>query len=221
VIDFVWSYRQPPTNYTMTTSTQRDRTRALLQAHGILRLTDLTAQGIHAPALARMVQAGEITRPARGLYELADAPVSLNHSLAEIAVRVPKAVICLVSAAAFHEITLQSPRSVWIAIGESDRKPKIAHVATRVLHFGAAALSRGVETIVIDGVAVPIFSPAKTVVDCFRYRRLVGLDVAFETLRLAVRSKKATPNEIVHLAQALRIWSVLRPYLESVVADDG
>lgn len=204
----------------MAQLTQRDRTIDLLRHNGIMRLTDLRAHGIHAPTLSRMVEEGEIARPARGLYELTDAEVSLSHSLAEIAVQVPKAVICLISALVYHEITLQSPRSIWLAIGESDRKPKITHVTTHILHFGQVALRTGVQTVRIDGVAVKIFSPAKTVVDCFRYRRVAGLDVALEALRMVLRSKKATPDEIVQLAKALRIWSVLRPYLESVVADD-
>jgi predicted transcriptional regulator of viral defense system len=207
-------------NCIMADATQRDRTRALLRTHGIMRLTDLKAHGIHAPALSRMVEEGEIARPARGLYELADAEVSLGHSLAEVAVRAPKAVICLISALAYHEVTLQSPKSIWLAIGESDRKPKITHVTTRILHFGEAALRMGVDTVQIDGVSVKMFSPAKSVVDCFRYRRIVGLDVALEALRMTLRSRKATPDEIVRFAKALRIWSVLRPYLESVVADD-
>lgn len=202
-------------------TTQRNRTRTLLRQKGIMRLMELKAHGIHAPALARMVEAGEIARPARGLYELADAEVGLQHSLAEIAVRVPKGIICLISALQLHEITLQSPRSIWIAIGEHDRKPRITHVAVRVLHFGEAALTTGVETHRIDGVDVKVFSAAKSVVDCFRYRRIVGLDVALEALRLALRAKKVTPDEIVALAKALRIWTVLRPYLESVVADDA
>jgi len=204
----------------MAQITQRDRTIDLLRHNGIMRLTDLRAHGIHAPTLSRMVEEGEIARRGRGLYELTDAEITLSHSLAEIAVRVPKGIICLNSALAYHEITLQSPKSIWIAIGEKDRKPRIDHIAVRVLHFGDAALRSGVQTVRIDGVAVKIFSPAKTVVDCFRYRRIVGLDVALEALRLALRSRKATPDDIVRFAKALRIWSVLRPYLESVVADD-
>lgn len=204
----------------MAQITQRDRTIDLLRHNGIMRLTDLRAHGIHAPTLSRMVEEGEIARRGRGLYELTDAEITLSHSLAEIAVRVPKGIICLISALAYHEITLQSPKSIWLAIGEKDRKPRIDHLAVRVLHFGDAALKSGVQTVRIDGVAVKIFSPAKTVVDCFRYRRIVGLDVALEALRLALRSRKATPDEIVRFAKALRIWSVLRPYLESVVADD-
>jgi predicted transcriptional regulator of viral defense system len=204
----------------MAQITQRDRTIDLLRHNGIMRLTDLRAHGIHAPTLSRMVEEGEIARRGRGLYELTDAEITLSHSLAEIAVRVPKGIICLVSALAYHEITLQSPKSIWLAIGEKDRKPRIDHLSVRVLHFGDAALRSGVQTVKIDGVAVKIFSPAKTVVDCFRYRRIVGLDVALEALRLALRSRKATPDDIVRFAKALRIWSVLRPYLESVVADD-
>ena len=204
----------------MAQITQRDRTIDLLRHNGIMRLTDLRAHGIHAPTLSRMVEEGEIARRGRGLYELTDAEITLSHSLAEIAVRVPKGIICLISALAYHEITLQSPKSIWLAIGEKDRKPRIDHLAVRVLHFGDAALKSGVQTVRIDGVAVKIFSPAKTVVDCFRYRRIVGLDVALEALRLALRSRKATPDDIVRFARALRIWSVLRPYLESVVADD-
>jgi predicted transcriptional regulator of viral defense system len=205
----------------MAQTTQRDRTIDLLRHNGIMRLTDLRAHGIHAPTLSRMVEEGEIARRGRGLYELADAEITLSHSLAEIAVRVPKGIICLISALAYHEITLQSPKSIWLAIGEKDRKPRIDHLAVRVLHFGDAALKSGVQTVRIDGVPVKIFSPAKTVVDCFRYRRIVGLDVALEALRLALRSRKATPDDIVRFAKALRIWSVLRPYLESVVADDA
>ena len=204
----------------MAQITQRDRTIDLLRHNGIMRLTDLRAHGIHAPTLSRMVEEGEIARRGRGLYELTDAEITLSHSLAEIAVRVPKGIICLISALAYHEITLQSPKSIWLAIGEKDRKPRIDHLAVRVLHFGDAALKSGVQTVRIDGVVVKIFSPAKTVVDCFRYRRIVGLDVALEALRLALRSRKAMPDEIVRFAKALRIWSVLRPYLESVAADD-
>ncbi len=201
--------------------TQRSRAVGLLRRRGIMRLTELRARGIHPPTLSRLVEEGEVVRPGRGLYELADAEVSLGHSLAEVAVRVPKGVICLVSALHYHEITLQNPRSVWVAIGEHVHKPKVPHLAVRFLHFGDTALAAGVETVVIDGVKVRMFSAAKSVVDCFRYRRIVGLDVALEALRLALRSKKATPDQIAKLAKALRIWTVIRPYLESVAADDA
>ncbi len=205
---------------TETAPTQRTRAVDLLRQRGIMRLNELRARGIHPPTLSRLVDEGEVVRPGRGLYELADAEVTLSHSLAEVAVRVPKGIICLVSALHYHEITLQNPRSIWVAIGEHVHKPKVDNLSVRFLHFGDAAFGHGVETVMIDGVKVRIFSAAKTVVDCFRYRRIVGLDVALEALRLALRAKKATPDQIAKLAKSLRIWSVIRPYLESVVADD-
>ena len=207
--------------WNMTATTQRDRTLELLRHRSLMRLSDLKRHGIHTQTLSRLVEEGSIARRGRGLYELADADVTLAHSLAEIALRVPSGVICLISAAQYHEITLQAPRSIWVAIGGSDHKPKVTHLPVRFLHFGDAALRTGVQTVTIDGVKVKIFSPAKTVVDCFRYRRIAGLDVALETLRLALRSRKAKPDDIAHLAKQLRIWTVIRPYLESVMADDA
>jgi predicted transcriptional regulator of viral defense system len=199
---------------------QKDRARHLLESHGIMRLSELKARGIHPPTLSRLVEEGTVVRTSRGLYELADADLDIAHSLAEMAKRVPKGVICLISALQFHEITLQNPRSIWMAIGEKDRKPNVTHVAARFVRFGTKALTLGVETRVIDSVPVRVFDPAKTVVDCFRYRRSVGTDVALEALRMALRSRKARPAKIAEYAQRLRIWSVVRPYLESVAADE-
>jgi predicted transcriptional regulator of viral defense system len=203
-----------------TSATQRTRALTLLKKQGIMRQSDLKAKGIHGITLARLVEDGSITRTGRGLYELTDAEVSLTHSLAEIAARVPGGVICLLSALQYHEITLQNPRSVWMAIGEKDRKPKVTHLPVRFLRFGEKALKLGVSTISIDGVPVQIFTPTKSVIDCFRYRRLVGLDVALEALRMVLRARKATPDAIASMAKKLRIWTVIAPYLESVVADD-
>jgi predicted transcriptional regulator of viral defense system len=186
-----------------------------------MRLSELKAHGVHPPTLSRMVEEGSVVRTSRGVYELADAETDIAHSLAEMAKRVPKGVICLVSALQFHEITLQAPRSIWVAIGEKDRKPNVTHLATRFVRFGPKALTLGVETHTIDSVPVRIFNPAKTVVDCFRYRRTVGMDVALEALRMALRSHKARPAKIAEYAQKLRIWSVMRPYLESMAADEG
>jgi predicted transcriptional regulator of viral defense system len=200
---------------------QRQTALELLEHHGIMRLSELVAHGIHPPTLARLVEEGVVLRPSRGLYECADAEIDLAHDLAEMAKRVPRGVICLISALQFHEITLQMPRSIWVAIGEKDRKPRIAHPPARFVRFGTHALASGVEPHIIDCVPVRIFDPAKTVVDCFRYRDTVGLDVALESLRMALRSRKATPDAIADYARDLRIWSVLRPYLESAVADEG
>ena len=201
-----------------TSAPQRERALALLKKQGVMRHSALRAKGIYATTLARLVEDGSITRTARGLYELPNSSISLAHSLAEIAALVPNGVVCLISALQYHEITLQNPRSVWVAIGEKDRKPKIAHLPVRFVRFGKKALAIGVKAAAIDRVPVRIFTPAKTVVDCFRYRSTVGLDVALEALRMALRERKATPDSIADIAKKLRIWTVLAPYLESVVA---
>ncbi len=202
-------------------ATQRDLAVSLIERHGIMRLSDLKCRGINPATLARLVEEGVLNRPSRGLYELVEADIEAAHSLAEVATRVPKGVICLISALQFHEITLQLPRSVWIAIGSKNRKPAIDNPPIRVVRFGEKALTYGVEIHGIDSVPVRIFDPAKSIVDCFRFRSIVGLDVALEALRMGWRSRKAKPDDIVRYAQQLRIWSVVRPYLESVVADEG
>ena len=200
-------------------TTQREQTLDLLQRHGVMRLSELRVHGIHPPTLSRLVEEGLVVRSSRGLYQLTDAEFEFHSGLAEMAKRVPKGVICLISALQYHEITLQEPRMVWMAIGEKDRKPKIDYPPARFVRFGAKALSAGVQLHRIQGVPVKIFDPAKTVVDCFRYRNTIGLDVALEGLRMALRSKKATPDAIAGYAGELRVWSVVRPYLESMAAD--
>jgi len=202
-----------------TTTSQKHRAVALLKTHGPMRGIELSNAGIHPETLARMLKDQTLTRVTRGLYQLADAEVTAPHNLAEVAKLVPKGVICLVSALQFHELTLQMPSRVWLAIGSRARKPRFDYPPTRVVRFGPQALSLGVQTHTVDGVSVPIFDPAKTVVDCFRFRQHVGLDVAIEGLHSVVRSGKAKPAQIVDYARDTRIWSVLRPYLETVVAD--
>lgn len=202
-------------------TTQRNRVITLLRRHGTMRLSELKAHGVHATTLSRLVEEGTLYRPSRGLYELAGVELDLSHSLAQVAKRVPRGVIALMSALQLHDITQQLPRSVWIAIGSKERKPLLEYPPVRIVRFGENALSTGIETHVIDSVPVRVFDPAKSIVDCFRFRSTVGLDVALEALRMGWRSRKATADEIAEYAHNLRIWSVVRPYLETVVADEG
>ena len=203
----------------ITKISQRDRVVELLKERGAMRRIELSDAGVHPETLARLLEEEILTRVTRGLYQLTDADITAPHDLAEVAKLVPKGVICLISALQFHELTLQMPSRVWLAIGPKARKPKIEYPPTRVVRFGMQALSLGVQTHTIDGVPVPIFDPAKTVVDCFRFRKYIGFDVALEGLHNVIRSGKVKPVEIVRYARATRIWSVLRPYLETVVAD--
>jgi len=198
---------------------QRQRTLALLQERGLTRLRELAAAGVAEETVARLVRAGEIVRLARGLYQLPDADLQAEHSFAEAAKLVPKGVICLISALQFHRLTVQLPPFIWMAIDRTTRKPALKSPPVRFVRFSGMALTLGVEEHVIEGVKVRIYDPAKTVVDCFRYRNKIGSDVALEGLREAIRQKRARPDDIARYAKACRAWTVVKPYLEAVLAD--
>ena len=201
------------------TRSQRDIARDLLAAHGILRLAELRDAGVTAATVSRMEKDGEVIRLVRGLYQLPDAELDANHSLAEAAKRFPKGVICLVSALAFHGLTDQLPKQVWMAIGRNDWTPKRSDMPLRVLRFSDDLLADSVETHVIEGVSVKVFGVAKTVADGFRHRGKIGLPVALEGLQEALRQRKATPAEIARAAETGRVGTVIRPYLEALTAN--
>ena len=206
-------------NGSLAGPSQRERLLALLGRRGMLRLSEILAGDITAATASRLVREGVISRLGRGLYQLPDAPLDANHALAEVAKRTPKAVIALTSALAFHDITDQMPRRVWIAIGQKDWAPRDTYPPIRVVRFADRLLQDGVEIHTIEGVAVPVFGVAKTLADSFRHRRAVGLDVAVHALREALRKRKATPAEIADQAAKGGSWTVLRPYLETFAAD--
>lgn len=199
--------------------TQRDLARKLLKVQGIVRLSEFRAAGITGATITRMLNDGEVTRLTRGLYQLPDAPLDANHSLAEAAKRVPKGVICLVSALAFHGLTDQLPRAVWMAIGTKDWAPKACATPIQVVRFTDALLTDDVITERIEGVAVKVFGVAKTIADCFRHRRTVGQSVALEGLQEALRQRKTTPAEIARHAERGGVSTVIRPYLEALTAN--
>jgi predicted transcriptional regulator of viral defense system len=163
-----------------------------------------------------MAAAGVMTRLARGLYQLPNTRIDANHTLAEAAKLVPKGVICLTSALAFHGLTDQIPARVWIAIGPKDWKPRLEYPPMRFVHFPIKQLQAGIKRHFIEGVSVPVFSACKTVVDLFRCRRTVGINVAIEGLREALRQRKATPSEIARQAADSRIWKIMEPYMSAL-----
>jgi predicted transcriptional regulator of viral defense system len=199
--------------------TQRQQARKLLAKRGIARLNELCAAGITAATVTRMERDGEIARLSRGLYQLAGAPLHAQHSLAEAAKRVPKGVVCLVSALTYHGLTDQLPRRVWLAIGNKDWQPKTDRPPLRIVRFTQPLLADGVETHTIEGVPVKVFGVAKTIADSFRHRRTIGLSVALEGLQEALRQRKATPSEIARHAERGGVVSVVRPYLEALTAN--
>ncbi len=200
-------------------STQRDHALALLKRHGMARLAELRTAGITATTVSRMERAGDVVRLARGLYQLADATLDPQQSLAEAARLVPRGVICLVSALALHGLTDQMPPKVWLAIGRKDWRPRVTYPPLRIARFPDDELRRGVERKKVAGTIVPVFGVAKTVADLFRYRRTVGELIAVEGLRQALRQRKATPAQIAREARAANVWRTMQPYLTALTSD--
>ena len=193
-----------------------ERTMQYVRRKGIVRPRDLEALGIPREYLLRLHRQGKLSRTGRGIYTLPDAAVTERHSYAEVAKRVPEAVLCLLSALVFHEITTQSPASVWIALGKGARKPAILSPSLRVVRLTEPSLSEGVERHKVEGVPVRVYSAAKTVADCFKFRNKIGLDVAIEALKDSLRQKKATINDIYRYAKICRVSNVIRPYMEAL-----
>lgn len=189
---------------------------SLAREHGLLRSSMLGSHSIPRVTLTRAVRGGLMERLSRGVYGLPDRPVSAHTTLAEAARRVPRGVVCLLSALTFHELTTQAPFEVWLALDNKARPPRLDYPPLRLMRFSGPALTEGVETHVIDGVPVHITSVAKTVADCFKYRNKIGLDVALEALRDAWYNRRTTSDEIWHYAKIDRVANVMRPYLESL-----
>ncbi|CAN5471361.1 type IV toxin-antitoxin system AbiEi family antitoxin domain-containing protein [soil metagenome] len=194
----------------------KDRVLKLVRQRGVLRARDLDVSGIPRAYLQRMVAEGTLANPERGIYVLADAEPNLHQSLIEACARVPHGVVCLLSALQYHGLTTQAPFEVWMAIGGSARRPAVDHPPLRVVRFSGEALTSGVQEPVIDGVRVRVYSPAKTVADCFKYRHKIGLDVAMDALRDCWRKRRATMDDLHRAAVVCRVARVIRPYLESL-----
>ena len=198
---------------------QRTKALSLLQRRGMVRLSEFLTLGVTAATVSRLEREGAVVRLARGLYQRPDASVDANHTLAEASKLVPKGVICLASALAFHELTDQLPTKVWMAIGPKDWRPRFPYPPVRFARFPETQLRSDVEHHRIDGVRVPIFGVAKTITDLFRYRRTVGINLALEGLREALRNRKATPAEIAKRAVKSGVWKTMEPYMNALSAD--
>ena len=189
-----------------------------LGARSFFRPCDAAAVGVDARALRRLVGGGSVERVARGLYRVAAAEPTEHYTLAAVCARVPDAIVCLLSALSVHELTTQLPWQEWIAIPHKARTPRLRELPVRVVRFSGAALRYGVVNTTFEGVPVRITSPARTVVDCFRFRRLVGKDVAIEALRDAVRDGKASVDQIWRAADVCRAKSLVGPVLDALTA---
>jgi predicted transcriptional regulator of viral defense system len=195
-----------------------DTVMQLARVQGLLRTQDLAARGLPTVVLTRLVAAGRLERVARGVYALAGQAVGEHRSLAEVALRVPRGVVCLLSALRVHGIGTQAPFEVWLALPQGMSAPRLTQPALRLVRMSGAAFSQGVMQVAVDGVQVAVFNPAKTIADCFKYRNKIGLDVALEALRDGWQQRKVTMDDLFAYAAVNRVANVMRPYLESLVA---
>jgi predicted transcriptional regulator of viral defense system len=190
----------------------------ILREQSVLRPRDLRAYGISRTYLGKMQRSGLVVREGRGLYSLADSDlITENHTLVEASKRIPEGVVCLYSALLFHNTGTQLPASVWLAVERKARLPRVAWPPVRFVRFSGQAMAAGIETHQIEGVPVRVYSVAKTVADCFKYRHKYGLDVAIEALRDCLRQRQTTIDEIRHFAHVCRVANVMRPYLEAMI----
>lgn len=194
--------------------TETDQTLDLVKRLGLVRPKDLNQHGIPVIYLRRLLHRGELVQPARGVYAVTGHEPTLHHSLAMVSKRIPRGVVCLLSALAYHDIGTQLPSVVWLAIDQRSRPLVTTDLPAKIVRFSAQSLVEGVEEHSVEGVTVRITNPAKTVADCFKFRNKVGLDIALEALRDAWRKRKVTMVELDRFAATNRVTNVMRPYLE-------
>ena len=200
----------------MSATTHAQRILRLASRRGLLRSRDLARDHIPRATLSRLVASGQLTQVSRGLYALPKQSRSGQYQLAEIAARSPQGVFCLLTALRFHELTTQSPHEVWLAIPNKAHAPKLDYPPLRIVRFSGPSLTEGIESHTVDGAPIRVYSVAKTVADCFKYRNKIGLDVALEALRECRREKRASNDELWRYARLCRVANVMRPYLESI-----
>ncbi len=196
--------------------TPTDRAIRVLREAGVARTRDLERRGVSRTQLRRLCERGQLERVGRGLYILAGAVLTEKHSLAQACRRVPGGVVCLLSALRFHELTTQNPFEVWMAIEQKAWRPRPGNPRLRLVHLSGRAFHEGVEEHDVGGVPVRVFSAAKTVADCFKFRNKIGIDVAVEALRDFSRRHRGGTNELARFAKICRVQRVMQPYLDSI-----
>jgi predicted transcriptional regulator of viral defense system len=187
-----------------------------LHSKGTFRTKDALAMGIHPRTLYGMREEGAIEQISRGIFRVASLPRLSHPDLAVVALRVPRAVICLISALAYHDATSEIPHEIHIALPRKTKSPKIHYPPLRIFWFSAAAIAEGIETVFLDGIKVHLFNLPKTVVDCFRFRNKLGLDIAIEGLNQAIKRKGVKPAELLRYARLCHIEKIMLPYIEAL-----
>jgi predicted transcriptional regulator of viral defense system len=188
----------------------------IIRRMGIVRPADLEIFGITRSRLYSLVQKGLVERRGRGIYVARNHALTAEHALAQAAKLVPSGVLCMLTALRFHGLTTQSPAEVWIALQEKARKPRLDYPRLRIVRFSGAALTEGIEAHSVEGVNIRVYSAAKTVADCFKFRNKIGIDIAVEALRDFSRMHRGGANELARFARICRVTRVMQPYLDAI-----
>jgi predicted transcriptional regulator of viral defense system len=196
-------------------TSKRQQALDLLRTEGLLRPADLQRKGLPPDYLREFKRLNLAEIVARGTYAPINHSLTENHSYAVVSKRVPHGVICLLSALSFHHLTTQNPSQVWLAVDQKAWAPRLAYPPIRLVRFSGEALTAGVEEHLVEGVKLHVYSVAKTIADLFKFRYKVGLDVAMEALRDALKARQTTRDEIMRYARVCRVAKVMQPYLES------
>jgi predicted transcriptional regulator of viral defense system len=189
----------------------------IFQQHsGTLRTSQAIRLGIAPRTLYALRDAGQIVEVTRGVYRLPDAPSSEHSDLVQVAQRIPKGIICLISALAFHNLTTQIPHQVYVALPLDAEKPRLAYPPVRLFWLSQASYSAGIEEHFLAGVTVRVYSREKSIADCFKYRNKIGLNVALEALKEGL-GQGYKPETLLDFARIDRVEKTMRPYLEALL----
>lgn len=201
----------------MAITTKRQQVIDYVKQHSLVRPSEIDALGLPRVYLNQLAEMGTINRVGHGLYQWPGAKQDCNVALSEVAKKVPKGVISLLSALSFHEFTSENPFEVWVALERKSWKPVIDYPPTRFVFMSGKSIQEGIDVQMLNGVEVRIFNPAKTVADCFKYRNKIGLDVALNALKEGWKMKRFTMDELMHYAEICRVKNVIRPYMEALI----
>ena len=182
---------------------------------GTIRMSEALAAGINRYKLYSMLEKGEIERLSRGVYRLSDTPAMSEPDLVVVATRIPNAVICLISALSFHDLTTQIPHTINIALPTGIKTPRLDYPPISAYRFNKDSFEAGIETYDVDGISIRVYNPEKTLVDCFKFRNKIGMDIVLEALKLYRERQAIDVQKIMTYAKICRVSKVISPYLEA------
>lgn len=195
-----------------------DRAIAIFKQHGgILRTAQALRAGIHPGTLYTMRDSGMLEVVSRGVYRLSSISPLGNPDLVTVATRIPGGVICLISALSFHELTTQIPHEIHVALPRGAEEPRLDHPPIKTYRFTGNAFTEGIQIHKLDEVSVNVYSPEKTLADCFKFRNKIGLDTAVEAIRLYRERRSIRVDDLMHYAEICRVKKIIRPYLEALL----